>query len=153
LAQPVELAVLAALILLVSPLFVRLAWPTRSLPDGPLRRRLERAAKRVGFRFNDLLVWETGHIMVNACVTGVLPWFRYVLLTDALIETLSPVEVAAVFGHEVGHVAHRHLPFFGFFFLGSLGVMALSARAVSLSEQWIVDLKWLSADQVSLMSN
>ena len=28
--------------------------------------------------------------MVNACVTGVLPRFRYVLLTDALIESLSP---------------------------------------------------------------
>ena len=86
LAEPVELAVLACLILLVSPLFVRLAWPTRSLPDGPLRRRLERTARRVGFRFTDLLVWDTRQIMVNACVTGVLPWFRYVLLTDALIE-------------------------------------------------------------------
>jgi STE24 endopeptidase len=152
LAEPLELAALACLILLVSPLFVRLAWPTRSLPDGPLRRRLERAAERVGFRFTDLLVWDTRQIMVNACVTGVLPWFRYVLLTDALIESLSPAEVAAVFGHEVGHVAHRHLPFFGFFFLGSLGVMSLAAQAFSASEAWIEGIPWVSAGQLSRWS-
>jgi STE24 endopeptidase len=145
--EPIELAGLAAVILLVSPLFVRLAWPTRSLPDGPLRRRLERVAGRVGFRFTDFLVWDTGNMMVNACVTGVLPGFRYVLLTDALIESLSPVEVAAVFGHEVGHVAHRHLPFFGFFFLGSLGVMALTAQAFSISEGWIAELPWIPVGQ------
>jgi STE24 endopeptidase len=148
-AEPVELAGLAVLILLCSPIFVRLAWPTRPLPQGPLRRRLERVARGVGFRFTDFLVWDTGNIMVNACVTGVLPRFRYVLLTDALIESLSPVEVAAVFGHEVGHVAHRHLPYFGFFFLGSLGVMAMTAQVFSISESWIAGLHWIPASQVA----
>jgi STE24 endopeptidase len=151
LAEPVELVALASIILLVSPLFVRLAWPTRSLPQGPLRRRLENAARRVGFRFTDLLVWDTGHIMVNACVTGVLPRFRYVLLTDALIESLNPVEVAAVFGHEVGHVAHRHLPFFGFFFLGSLGVMSLVAQVFAVPDDWFRGLSWIPPDQLSLI--
>ena len=65
--------------------------------------------------------------MLNACVTGILPRFRYVLLTDALIETMTPVEVAAVFGHEIGHIAHRHLLYFGFFFAGSLGILTLLA--------------------------
>jgi STE24 endopeptidase len=152
-AEPLELAGLAVLILLASPLFVRLAWPTRTLPDGPLRRRLERVASRVGFRFSDFLVWDTGNIMVNACVTGVLPRFRYVLLTDALIESLSPVEVAAVFGHEVGHVAHRHLPFFAFFFLGSFGVMALAAQVFSISEGWIAGLTWIPAGQLGWVTD
>ena len=151
--SPLELAGLALLILLCSPLFVRLAWPTRSLPDGPLRQRLERVARRVGFRFTDLLVWDTGHIMVNACVTGVLPRFRYVLLTDELIESLSPVEIAAVFGHEIGHVAHRHLPFFGFFFLGSLGVMAMTAQFFSISEGWIAGLPWVPASQLAWVTD
>jgi STE24 endopeptidase len=144
-AEPLEMAALGVFVLMASPLFIRLAWPTRSLPDGPLRRRLENVADRVGFRFNDLLVWDTRHMMVNACVTGVLPWFRYVLLSDALIDSLSPVEVAAVFGHEVGHVAHRHLPFFGFFFLGSLGVLALAARIFSFSEALIASIPWIPA--------
>jgi STE24 endopeptidase len=148
-AEPIELAVLGFIVLAASPLFIRLAWPTRSLPEGPLRHRLERVARRVGFRFNDLLVWDTGHLMVNACVTGVLPNFRYVLLTDALIDSLSPVEVAAVFGHEVGHVAHRHLPFFGFFFLGCLGVLSLANRVFSLPSAWIERLPWIPAGQTA----
>ena len=91
LAEPIEIAVLGLLVLAMSPLFVRLAWPTHSLPAGALRRRLERAAERVGFRFTDVLVWDTGQMMVNACVTGILPGFRYVLLSDALLESLTPL--------------------------------------------------------------
>ena len=68
-------------------------------------------------------------MMVNACVTGILPGFRYVLLSDALIESLTPLEIAAVFGHEIGHVAHRHFLYFAFFFMGSLGVLSLLRRA------------------------
>ena len=71
-------------------------------------------------------------MMVNACVTGILPGFRYVLLTDALIDSLTPLEVAAVFGHEIGHIAHRHLLYFAFFFMGSLGVLTILAEVVSL---------------------
>lgn len=129
-AEPLEVAVLGGLVLLISPIFVRIAWPTHSLPAGPLRQRLESAAARVGFKFTDILVWDTGNMMVNACVTGILPGFRYVLLTDSLIETMTPREAAAVFGHEVGHVVHRHLLYFGFFFIGSLGVLSLLASGV-----------------------
>ncbi|WP_165229835.1 M48 family metallopeptidase [Aquisphaera insulae] len=148
-AEPIELACLGLSILFASPLFIRLAWPTRSLPDGPLRRRLERVARRVGFRFTDFLVWDTGGMMVNACVTGVLPWFRYVLLSDALLDSLSPAEVAAVFGHEVGHVAHRHLPYFGFFFMGSLALISLAAGAISIPEAWVAGLPWIDPSDVS----
>ncbi len=86
------------------------------------------------FAYTDILIWDTEHAIVNAGVTGALPWFRYVLLTDELVDQLDPLEIEAVFGHEVGHVAHRHLLFFGLFFLGSLGVLALLASA---ARQWL----------------
>jgi STE24 endopeptidase len=139
-SEPIDFAMLGGLVLCISPLFVRLAFPTRPLPAGPLRTRLEHLAHRVGFRFRDILVWKTGHGLVNACVTGVLPGFRYVLLTDALIDTLEPREVSAVFGHEIGHIAHRHLPYFGFFFLGSLGILTLAAAGASGLEHWLTAL-------------
>ncbi|MGP0066749.1 MAG: M48 family metallopeptidase [Isosphaeraceae bacterium] len=151
-AEPAEIAILGSLVLMASPLFVRLAWPTRPLPPGSLRRRLERAAERVGFRFTDVLVWDTGHSMLNACVTGVLPGFRYVLLTDALIESMSPLEVAAVFGHEIGHVAHRHLPYFGFFFAGSLGMLMLFAEGVASCESWISHTPWIAPFSSEILS-
>lgn len=144
LAEPIEIALLGSVVLAVAPLFIRLAWPTRSLPDGALRRRLVRVAERAGFRFTDVLIWDTGGAMLNACVTGILPGFRYVLLTDTLVETMTPIEVAAVFGHEIGHVAHRHLLFFSFFFAGSLGILALVAEGVSRAARWIPHLPWLA---------
>ncbi|MGO9465327.1 MAG: M48 family metallopeptidase [Isosphaeraceae bacterium] len=144
LAEPVEITLLGALVLLVSPLFVRLAWPTRSLESGPLRRQLEEIAQRVGFRFTDILVWDTGGTMINACVTGVLPRFRYVLLTDALIESLTAEEAAAVFGHEIGHLAHRHLLYFAFFFLGSLGILSSLADGVAQLAPVVAKAAWLT---------
>jgi STE24 endopeptidase len=144
LAAPLEIAVLGVLILAISPLFVRLAFPTRPLPDGPLRRRLERVARRVGFSFTDILVWDTGGMMVNACVTGILPRFRYILLSDALIESLTSLEVAAVFGHEIGHVAHRHFLYFAFFFMGSIGVLSVCAELVAKSGPLVTELARLT---------
>ena len=83
-------------------------------------------------------------MMVNACVTGILPGFRYVLLTDALIDSLTPLEMAAVFGHEIGHIAHRHLLYFGFFFMGSLGVLTILGEMVSRCGPWVAQLAWLT---------
>ena len=144
LGEPAEIAILGSLVLFASPLFVRLAWPTKTLAPGVLRTRLERAAARAGFRFTDILVWDTGHSMLNACVTGVLPRFRYVLLTDAMIESMTPLEVAAVFGHEIGHIAHRHLLYFGFFFVGSLGILTLIAEGVAWGEAWLSQTSWIA---------
>jgi STE24 endopeptidase len=120
----------AVLVFLLSPAFVRLAFPLRPLPSGELRDRLERLSRRLRFRCTDILVWDTGKAVINAGVTGAIPQFRYVLLTDALIERLDYGEIEAVFGHEVGHVAHRHLPYFAFFFLGSAAFLTLAASAV-----------------------
>ena len=68
------------------------------------------------------------------------------MLTDALVETMTPLEVAAVFGHEIGHIAHRHLLYFGFFFAGSLGVLALmtdTCRRVRLGGQAALASEWI----------
>jgi STE24 endopeptidase len=54
-------------------------------------------------------------------VIGILPMLRYVVLTDRLVAEMTPEEVEAVFGHEVGHVKHRHM----FYYLGFLTVSLL----------------------------
>ena len=139
-AEPAELIVLGSAILAASPLFIRMAWPTRPLGDGPLRRKLEEIAGRSGFHCSEILIWDTDHMMVNACVTGVLPGLRYVLLSDALIDSLPPGEIAAVFGHEIGHVAHRHLPYILFFLVGFLVLLTAGSSAFSGLEEWFAGL-------------
>lgn len=118
-------------VLILAPAFVRLSWPSRRLPEGPLRTRLERLSRRFGYRCGEILVWETGGVFINAAVTGTLPWFRHVLLTDALVDLLPDHEIEAVFGHELGHIVHRHLAFFGLFFVGSMGFLALAAQGIN----------------------
>jgi Zn-dependent protease with chaperone function len=123
----------AALVLAPWPL--RLILGARPLPPGPLRSRLEAAARRLHFRYSDILLWDTRGGVANAMVTGPLPWIRYVFLSDRLLEDLTPEEVEAVFGHEVGHVRHGHLLYYALFLSLSLtalaGLWAMGAELLS----------------------
>jgi STE24 endopeptidase len=112
--------VLLVAALVCVPVILRLFLGLRPMPPGPLRSQLEAAARRCGFRFNDVLVWDTRGTVANAMVSGAVPWVRYVILTDLLIDKLTPAEVEAVFGHEVGHIKHHHMLLYVLFFLGSL---------------------------------
>jgi len=91
------------------PPMLRYVWRTVPLREGCLYNRLQAAARRAGFRCRQILVWHTNGTLVNAAVAGFLPPFRYVFLTDGLLAQLTDAEVEAVFGHEVGHIRHRHL--------------------------------------------
>jgi STE24 endopeptidase len=105
------------------PWLLRLILGLKPLADGPLRDRLLAAARRLGFRFTDILVWDTRNTVANAMVTGPSPWLRYVVLTDRLVREMTPDEIEAVFGHEVGHIKHRHMLFYFGFLLASLVVV------------------------------
>ncbi len=116
------LGIVSFLVLLVSPVILCYIWATEPLPPGPLRDRFVRICKRIGLRYRDILLWHTHGMTVNAAVMGFVPPLRYILVSDALLETLDDEEIEAVFGHEAGHVHHWHLPYFGLFALASMYV-------------------------------
>src|SRR5206468_2207678 len=91
----------------------------------PLGDLLMQTARRLRFRCNDLLVWNTRSGVANAMVVGVCPFLRYVLFTDRLLDDLSADEVEAVFGHEIGHVKHQHMLYYLAFLLMSMAVLGL----------------------------
>jgi Zn-dependent protease with chaperone function len=107
------------------PLLIRLVLGLRPLPEGPLRDRLLAASRRLHFRATDILLWNTRSGMANAMVIGLLPWLRFVVFTDRLLDEFSEDEVEAVFGHEVGHVRHRHMLYYLLFLTASLAVLGL----------------------------
>lgn len=115
---------IVALAVALAPLGLRLMLGLRPLPSGPLRDRLAAAGRRLKVRYADILLWDTRGTVANAMLAGVLPWFRYILLSDRLLAELTPDEVEAVFGHEVGHVKHRHMVFYLLFFFMSLTALA-----------------------------
>jgi STE24 endopeptidase len=115
---------IVALAVALAPLGLRLMLGLRPLPSGPLRDRLAAAGRRLRVRYADILLWDTRGAVANAMLAGVFPRFRYILLSDRLLAELTPDEVEAVFGHEVGHVKHRHMIFYLLFFLMSLAALA-----------------------------
>src|SRR5262249_9355407 len=121
--------------------------------------RLMATASRLSFRFTDILVWDTRDTVANAMVTGPSRWLRYVVLTDRLIKDMTPDEIEAVFGHEVGHLKHHHMLFyFGFLVASLVVVVSLWQAAGKLLElgpvQHFLDANcpglegWLSANQM-----
>ena len=126
-SMPIQLlgAVGMACVLLGWPLMIRLVLRLRPLPPGPVRDRLMLASKRLGFRCSNVLVWNTNSGMANAMIVGLVPWLRYVIFTDGLLEEFSEDEIEAVFGHEIGHIRHQHMLYY-------LGFLALSMGALGL---------------------
>jgi len=97
-------------ILLLMPLALRRIFPTTPLAAGPLREELEAICRQQRCGVREILVWQTGGYMANAAVVGLSRWLRYVLLTDALLERLTPAQIAAVLRHELAHLRKHHLP-------------------------------------------
>ncbi len=110
----------AGVVFVIAPLLLRRIWTTESLPDGPLRKELERICGRVGMSYRDILIWRSGGMMINAAVMGLFPRVRYIMLSDGLLESMSAEQVEGVFGHEIGHVRHRHIQFFLLFAVCSM---------------------------------
>ena len=133
------LGAIATCVFVLSPLMLRRIWQTTPLEAGPLRDRLEGICQKIGLRCRDILVWHSDGTMINAAVMGLFARVRFVLLSDALLETMNVKQIEAVFGHEAGHIRHRHIQhFLVFAFVGWLavvGIMELLAR-VAIEAGW-----------------
>jgi Zn-dependent protease with chaperone function len=95
-------------VLLMTPWILARVWSTAPL-TGPLRAQLDAVAAAYRLRFRNILIWRTHNAVTNAAILGWVPWSRYFLMTDALLETLTDRQLEAVFAHEVGHGVHRHI--------------------------------------------
>ena len=96
-------------ILLLFPPVVRRLWGCVKLPPGYLKDHLDTFCAKQGFS-TDFYLWPLfeGRVL-TAGVVGIVPGLRYILITPALLETMSQTELDAVMAHEIGHVKKRHL--------------------------------------------
>ncbi len=147
------LGLMACAVAVVAPLVLRWVWQVRPLPSGPLRDQLESLCRRLRMRCAQILVWQSGGMVVNAAVMGVVAPLRYVLISDAMLEQLDDRKIEAVFGHEAGHVKRGHILFFLLFaFISGCAVSVLSAYSrtwsrdayswITLAVGVVLVLKW-----------
>lgn len=135
----------AAIVFVVSPVLLRRIWRTAPLEKGVIRDRLEEICQRVGLRCRDILVWKSDGLMINAAVMGLVPQLRYVMLSDGLLAAMNVQQIEAVFGHEAGHVRHRHIQFFLVFaFVGWLAVAGVMEGAARWSKHFAGDAALLT---------
>ncbi|MCG8551196.1 MAG: M48 family metalloprotease [Desulfobacterales bacterium] len=101
------------------PVLIQRLWGCRPLAPGIDRQRIEKTCQMADLKYRDILVWNLfGGSMITAGVMGIVGRFRYILVTPALLACLDDDEIQGVVLHEIGHVYHRHMVFYLFFFAG-----------------------------------
>lgn len=117
--EPLLILLFFFLLLLVFPAIIIRLWNCSPLPAGPLRQQIESFCRHRRIGYNNIMLWPLfeGRLL-TAGVMGITSRFRYLLITPAMVETLTPQEIEAVIAHEVGHVKRYHLQIYLLFFLG-----------------------------------
>jgi len=121
------LIALCFLVLLLPPLISRL-WSCTPLDPGPQREAVEAFCRSQGFSAQ-ILSWPLleGHAL-TAAVMGMMPRFRYILLTPALLAALDQEELESVLAHEIGHVRKGHILLYLLLLLGFSLLAEAAAR-------------------------
>jgi STE24 endopeptidase len=115
------------------PQVLRFMWDTVPLGPGELRDQLVDLCRSQGVRVRRFLVWRTHGAMVNGAVIGLFAPLRYILLTDALLDSLPRPQVEAVTAHEVGHLRRHHMVWLGLTLMTSVAAGAIGA---GFAVQW-----------------
>jgi tetratricopeptide (TPR) repeat protein len=106
------------LLAVIFPALIKNLWNCQPLPAGPARTHMVEFCRRQNFKYSDIMLWPLYEgKMLTAGVMGISKKYRYVLITPALLEALSPYEVEAVLAHEIGHIKKYHLQLYLLLFL------------------------------------
>jgi len=126
--QIIFFAVFIILLMTVMPKAIQYWWGCRPLPSTEKGAALKSFLRENRFKYRRMLRWPIFEgRMMTAGIMGIVPRYRYVLITDALLEYLSVDELKAVLAHEMGHAKYKHLFFYVLFFIGFMGLsMGLS---------------------------
>ena len=143
--QIMVMVMLLVIFVLFAPRLIVHLWGCRALPMTPERRELESFAQEKHFKLGNFLLWPLfGGETLTAGIIGMLPKWRYILITRGLLGLLNVDELKAVFAHEMGHVRRYHLLFYlAFFLCYSLLAYALNDLVLLLFLRNPMVLDWL----------
>jgi len=137
--RPLLMLVGAAVVFLLAPAMVRVVWDTQPLPAGDLRDRLAAMCKQYRLNIRQLLLWRTFGCLINGAVIGAVPWLRYILLTDGLLENMPRERVEAVMAHELAHIRYRHIFWLMTTALATMGVLTVFwTLSILAMIQWVI---------------
>lgn len=145
------------LVTMIGPAFIQKFWQCTPLEDGAMRNRIEAVCRKAGMDYANILYWPIfGGRMITAGVMGLIKKFRYILVTNALLNYLEPEEIDAVIAHEIGHVKRKHLLFYLLFFIGymliSFATFDLIMFSIISTAPMLDIFNQMGVDQVTITS-
>jgi Zn-dependent protease with chaperone function len=117
--QIIFFSIFLIILMIFMPPLIQYWWGCRPFEQSHRIDELKKFLRRIGFRYRDLMRWPVLEgLMMTAGIMGIIPRYRYILMTDSLEKILSVEELKAVIAHEVGHAKYGHMFFYVIFFLG-----------------------------------
>jgi Zn-dependent protease with chaperone function len=113
----VSLFFIFSVFIFIAPV-LKFSWGCIPLKDSALKQRLDSLCLHAKFKHAGIQVWTVMNHYVSAAIIGVVPWFRYVIFTEALLKRINDDDIEAILAHEIGHSYHKHLLFYPFVVLG-----------------------------------
>jgi len=113
--------------------------------------------EKAKLKYNNILKWPIfeGRLL-TAGVMGLIKRFRYILVTESLLQILNDDEIDAVMAHEIGHIKRKHLLFYLIFFLGfiilSYAVFDLILYSILYANLSFPFVRYMQFEQVTLTS-
>lgn len=128
-----------AIIVIWGPVMIQKFWGCKPLESGLHRHRIENILDRAELGYANILYWPVfGGRMITAGVMGLVRRFRYILVTEALLNHLNHEEIDSVIAHEIGHVKKKHLLFYMLFFLGFVLSFSLVEKLYDIARMFFV---------------
>jgi len=153
--QIIFFAFFLTILMIFMPPFIQNWWGCRPFGRSDRIDELKVFLNKMGFKYRGLMRWPVFEgRMMTAGIMGVMPRYRYILITDSLMEVLSVEELKAVIAHEVGHAKYGHLFFYVLFFLGyiaiSFGLFDIFSNLLASNPFMIELLNWTGARATNL---
>ncbi len=110
---------------LLSPRLFNWAWKTQNA-DSELVKRLSELSDKAQTKIAGVKIWNTFKEPVpNAAVAGLISRFRFVYITDYLLDVFSDEQVESVVGHELGHLRLGHVTSYLLFSINAILITIL----------------------------
>lgn len=118
-------SVFLVILIVFMPVLIQYFWGCREFEESEKLNVIKNFFSKTGFKYRRILKWPAFEgRMLTAGIMGVVPRFRYILVTESLMDLLSSKEITAVMAHEEGHARYRHQILYGVLFAGYLVLSA-----------------------------
>lgn len=114
---------------ILSPKLFNWAWRIKEASVN-LVIRLKNISDKAQTKIAGVKIWNTFNEPVpNAAVAGILSQFRFVYITDFLLDTFTEQQIDAVVAHELGHLKLGHVVTYLIFSINAI-LMAILAKSI-----------------------